>query len=115
MHLWKQEMREMEALCAWFPGDRQACAQARDGMAMIFRVYLRDPRRAIVLSNGVLSEFPDQPESRAGALLTKAEAFRDLRDEPQSRDAYNEIVRLYGAIEWARNAAEQRLQELDRQ
>jgi hypothetical protein len=104
----------MAALCAWFPADRQAYAQARDGMAWISRVCLRDPRRAVALSNRVLLEFPDQAESCAGALLTKAEAFRDLKDEAQSREAYDEIVRLYGAIEWAKTAAQQGLQEWDR-
>jgi membrane protease YdiL (CAAX protease family) len=115
MHLWKQEIREMEALCAWFPNDRPACAQARDGIAMIFRVYLRDPRRAIVQCNEVLSEFPDQPESCAGVLLTKAEAHQDIGDQQQCREAYSEIIRRYGVLEWARTAAEQGLQELDRQ
>ncbi len=112
LHLWKQEIRAMEAVCAWFPQDRRACARAREGIAMIFRVYLRDPRRAIVQSNWVLSEFPDQTESCAGALFTQADAYRDIGEDQRSREAYREIVRSYGTLEWARKAAEQELQNL---
>ena len=79
---------------------------------MIFRVYLRDPRRAIVQCNGVLSEFPDQSESCANAILTEAGAYQDIGDYERSREAYGQIVQSYGAIEWARNAAERGLQEL---
>jgi membrane protease YdiL (CAAX protease family) len=113
LHLWKQEIRAMEAVCAWFPNDRQACAQARDGIAMIYRVYLRDPRRAIVQANRVLSTYPDQPESCANAALTKADAYRDLGDYAGSRDAFNEVLRVYSAIDWARIAAEEGLKELE--
>lgn len=115
LHLWKQEIRAMEAVGVWFPEDRQACARAREGIAMIFRVYLRDPRRAIVQSNWVLSEFGDQPESCAGAILTKADAYRDIGDHQRSREAYNEIIRSYGSLDWAKSAAEQGLKELDQQ
>jgi membrane protease YdiL (CAAX protease family) len=113
LHLWKQEIRAMEAVCAWYPDDRRACAQAREGIAMIFQVYLRDPRRAIVQCNWVLSEFPDQSESCADAILTEAEAYQDIGDWERSREAYGQIIQSYGAIEWARSAAEQGLRELD--
>ncbi len=113
LHLWKQEIRAMEAVCVWFPEDRRACAQARDGIAMIFQVYLRDPRRAIVQSNWVLSEFPDQAESCAGAILTKANAYRDIGDYQRSRETYHELIRSYGSVDWAKSAAEQGLKELE--
>lgn len=114
LHLWKQEIREMAAVCAWFPEEKKACALASAGAAMIFRVYLRDPRRAVVWSNWVLSEFPDQVESCAEVLLTKAEAYQDIGDDEHCRETYGEIIQSYGAVEWARNAAEQGLRALDK-
>jgi membrane protease YdiL (CAAX protease family) len=113
LHLWKQEIRALEAVGAWFPQDRRACADARAGIAWVFRTYLRDPRRSIVQCNGVLSEFPDQPESCAGALLTRAEAYRDLGDDPKSQAAYEEVVHVYSSVDWARAAAEQGLKDLE--
>lgn len=113
MHLWKQEIHAMEAVCAWFPEDRRACARARSAIAMIFQVYLRDPMRAVVEGEWVLSEYEDQPGPCAEALLTIARAYAMLDDLPKSREAYREVLRCYGSFDWARNWAEEELRQLD--
>ncbi len=113
LHLWKQDIRALEAVRAWFPDDRRACADARAGVAWVFRTYLRDPRRSIMHCNWVLSEFSDQPEACADALLTEAEAYHDLGDYPKSRAAYAEILHSYPSVEEARAAAEQGLKDLE--
>lgn len=113
LHLWKQEVWAMEAVCEWFPEDRAACAQARGGIALIFCDYLRDPMRAVVHSDLVLSKYPDQPEACADALLTQARAYFMLRDLARSRNAYAEALRSYAAVEGVKEEAERGLKELD--
>jgi hypothetical protein len=112
-HLWKQEIRAMEAVCTWFPEDRSACAQAQGGIAWIFCTYLKDPMRAVVHSDLVLSRYQDQPESCANALLTKARAYSMLGDSLKSRAAYEEVLRSYAAIDGMKEQAEQGLKELE--
>lgn len=113
LHLWKQEVRAMEAVCEWFPEDRAACAQARGGIALIFCDYLRDSMRAVVHSDLVLSTYPDQPEACASALLTQARAYFMLGDFAKSRDAYAEALRSYAAVDGVKEEAERGLKELD--
>ena len=97
----------------WFPEDRPACAQARGGIALIFCDYLRDPMRAVVHSDVVLSQYPDQPEACADALLIQARAYFMLRDLARSRDAYEEALRSYAPVEGVKDEAERGLKELD--
>jgi hypothetical protein len=113
LRLWKQEVRAMGAVLVWFPEDRTACAKAQDGIAMIYQVYLKDPRRAVVHGNWVLSEYPDQPESCAGAILTIARAYAMLDDLPKSRAAYGEVLRSYASLSWAKEQAEEELKALE--
>ena len=81
---------------------------------MIYQVYLKDPRRAIVHGNWVSSQYPDQPESCAGALLTIARAYVMLDDLPKARAAYGEVLRKYSSPSWAREQAVEELKELAR-
>jgi len=81
---------------------------------MIYQIYLNDPRRAVVHGNWVLSEYPDQPESCAGALLTIARAYVMLDDLPKGRAAYSEVLRIYSSQSWAREQAIEELRELAR-
>ena len=83
------------------------------GIAMIFCDYLRDPMRAVVHSDLVLSGYQDQPESCANALLTKARAYSMLGDSLKSRAAYEEVLRSYAAIDGMKEQAEQGLKELE--
>jgi membrane protease YdiL (CAAX protease family) len=115
LHLWKQDIRGMGAVLAWFPEDRTACAKAQAGIAMIYYGYLNDPRRAVFHADWVLREYSDQPESCARALLTIARAYAMLEDLPKSRAAYGEVLRSYASLPWAKQQAEEELKALDAQ
>lgn len=114
LRMWKEELRAFQAVCEWFPHDRKACAKSRLGMAMIYRVYLRDLRRAVVESNRILSEFRDQPESCAEALVTRGWAYYELGDYQKARESFQEVFDSYQSYEWVRAAALDGLRVLDR-
>jgi tetratricopeptide (TPR) repeat protein len=115
LHLWKQEIQSLETLCRWFPDDRPVCARARARIAVVYMDCLKDLRRAVVECNRVLSEFPDQPEWCAHVLITRAWAYQQLNEPQKSRDSYREVIDTYSHVEWAREAAEQGLKQLEDQ
>jgi hypothetical protein len=81
---------------------------------MVYRVYLRDPRRAVVESDRILSRFRDQPESCAEALVTRGWAYYELGDHEKSRESFQEVCDSYQSYESARAAALDGLRALDR-
>lgn len=113
LRMWKKEIQAFEAVCKWFPDDRQACAKARSGIAWIYEFYLRDSRRAVVESDHVLSEFRDQPEVCAQALITRGWSYFDLGEFDMSRASFQEVVDSYPSYEWAQQSAEEGLKMLD--
>jgi len=113
LRMWKKELRAMQAVCDWFPSDREACAQARVGIVTIYFYYLRDFRRAVVESDRILSEFGDQPEACAQALLRRGWSYYELGDHQMSRKSFKEIIDSYSSFEWAREAALEELKMLD--
>jgi len=113
LRLWKKEIQAFEAVCKWFPDDRQACAKARYGVAWIYETYLRDPRRAIVESNRILSEFKDQPEVCAEALITRGWSYYDLGELEMSRASFQEVIDSYQSCDWAQQEAAEGLKVLD--
>ena len=113
LRMWKKELRALQAVCEWFPRDREACAQARVGIVTIYLYYLRDFRRAVVESDRILSEFGDQPEACAQALLRRGWSYYELGDRQMSRKSFQEIIDSYSSFEWVREAALEELKVLD--
>lgn len=113
LRMWKKEIQAFQAVCKWFPDDRQACAKARSGIAWIYESYLRDPRRAVVESDHVLSEFRDQPEVCAQVLITRGWSYYNLGELDMSRASFQEVVDSYPSYEWAQQAAAEGLKLLD--
>lgn len=113
LRMWKEELRAFQAVCEWFPDDRAACAQARVGIVNIYLYYLRDSRRAIVQSDHILSEFEDQPEACAQALLMKGQSYRELDDREMSEQCLREVLKSYPSPEWVQQAALDELAVLD--
>jgi len=113
LRLWKKELRCFEAVCHWFPDDREACSRARIGIAHVYQVYLRDFRRAIVESDRIVSKFKDRPEDCAEALIIRGWSYCELGDHEKSRASFQEVVESYASYEWAREAALIGLKELD--
>jgi membrane protease YdiL (CAAX protease family) len=113
LRMWKKEIQAFEAVCKWFPDDRQACAKAREGIVYIYDSYLMDPRRAIVESNRVLSEFRDQSEVCANVLITRGWSYYNLGELDMSRASFQEVLDSYPSYEWAQQAAVEGLKVLD--
>jgi len=113
--MWKKEIVAMYAVYEWFPEDREACAGASVGIAHIYDVYLRDFRRAIVMSDYVLYEFRDQPEACAKALITRGWSYYEIGDYQRSRESLKEVVDLYPSIEQQYSEALEGLEFLDEQ
>jgi len=113
LHMWKQEIRALQAVCDWFPDDREACAKARAGIVWIYQAYLRDPRRAVVESDRILLEFKDEPEACAQALVTKGWAYYELGNYDQSRESFQDILDSYPGDGWALEAASEGLRALN--
>jgi membrane protease YdiL (CAAX protease family) len=113
LHLWKKEIQAFEAVCKWFPDDRPACAKARCGIAWVYEFYLRDPRRAVIESNRVLSEFRDQPEACADALIIRGWSCYDLDEFDMSRASFQEVIDSYQSYDWVQQEAAEGLKVLD--
>lgn len=113
LRMWKDELRAFQAVCEWFPDDRAACAQARVGMVNIYLYHLRDFRRAIVQSDRILSEFKDQQEACAQALLGRGWSYYELGDRKMSEQSFREIVESYASLDWAQKVALEELKGLD--
>ncbi|MHC4165862.1 MAG: CPBP family glutamic-type intramembrane protease, partial [Planctomycetota bacterium] len=111
--LWKEEIRGLRAVCEWFPDDRAACAQARLETVHVYLYYLRDLRRAVVQSDRILSEFKEQSEACAQALLMKGQSYRELGDREMSEQCLREVLESYPSPEWVQQAALEELGLLD--
>jgi membrane protease YdiL (CAAX protease family) len=113
LRMWKKEIQAFEAVCKWFPDDRQACAKARLGIAWVYESYLRDPRRAVVEINRILSEFRDQTEVCVEALITRGWSYYDLDEFDMSRASFREVIDSYQSYDWAQQEAAEGLKVLD--
>ncbi|MHC4741188.1 MAG: CPBP family glutamic-type intramembrane protease [Planctomycetota bacterium] len=90
---WKQAVNALEAVCYWFPEDRQACAMARQGIATIYCDYLCDLRRAVNEAERIVSEYPRQKYVCARALAVKGWSHYRLKELQKSREAFNRIIK----------------------
>jgi membrane protease YdiL (CAAX protease family) len=113
LHLWKQGIQALSVVCVWFPADRDVCADAQLGIATVYRVYLRDPRRAIVECNDLSETFGDQPEICAQALSLKGWAYYDLGDYQASRESFQELDRSYSSMDWVPGEVAEALKMLE--
>jgi len=111
---WKREVNAFEAVCYWFPEDKEACAKARLGIATVYCDYLRDYRRAINEAERVLSEYPQQKEICAGALAVKGWSYYGLKYLQKSRETFNRIVNDFNEYEDILHSANQGILQLDK-
>jgi membrane protease YdiL (CAAX protease family) len=110
---WKREAKAFEAVCHWFPEDRQACAKARLGIVVIYSTYLRDYRRAIVQAQQLLQEYTDQREACAEALSRMGWSYYMLRDFNNSRKSFDRVIAEFEEYEYAFISAQQGIEWLN--
>jgi membrane protease YdiL (CAAX protease family) len=111
---WKREVNAFEAVCYWFPEDKEACAKARQGIATVYCDYLKDYRRAINETERILSEYPQQKEVCARALAVKGWSYYRLKYLQKSREAFNRIVKDFNEYEDILHSANQGILQLDK-
>ena len=107
--LWKKEIAAFEKLIEWFPDDRAACANARGGIAYVYTLYLKDYHRAIVHADRVLSEYPEQEDICARALLNKGLSHYMLKELEQAKAAFIRIIENHPKCEYECSEARHRL------
>ena len=111
---WKREVNAFEAVCYWFPDNKEACAKARLGIATVYCDYLKDYRRAINETERVLSEYPQQKEVCARALAVKGWSYYRLKSLQKSRETFNRIVKDFNDYEDILHSANQGILQLDK-
>jgi len=111
---WKREVNAFEAVCYWFPDNKEACAKAREGIATVYCDYLKDYRRAINETERILSEYPQQKDVCASTLAVKGWSYYRLKDFQKSREAFNQIVKDFNEYEDILNSANQGILQLDK-
>ena len=111
---WKREVNAFEAVCYWFPEDKEACAKARLGIATVYCDYLNDCRRAIIETERILSEYPQQKEVCARALVIKGWSCYRLKYLQKSRETFNRIVKDFNEYEDILRSANQGILQLDK-
>lgn len=110
---WKKEANAFNAVWAWFPEDRTACAKAKLGIVTIYLQYLGDYRRAIIGADNLLSQYPEQKEQCASALAKKGWSYYFLRDFQNSRLAFNKVVNEFKEYRDAIESAQKGISGLD--
>lgn len=115
LRLWKQELRAMQAVGELFPDDRAACAKARLGIATIYRFYLRDIRRAVVECDRIVSDFRDDSETCASALVKRGWAYYELRDYQMSLESFRQVLDSYPQCTEQVEAARKGLERLSKE
>lgn len=103
---WKKEANAFNAVCDWFPDDREACAKAKLGIVAIYCNHLRDYRRAVVEADELLARYSDQKEACALAFAYRGWAYYFLRDFEKSKESFKKVIDDFGeydeAVEYAR-------------
>lgn len=89
---WKREANALQAVCVWFPDDRDACAKAKSGVIAIYSTFLKDDRRAVIEADRLISEFPNQEEAVALALTRRGFAYLMLRELEKSRESFEKVI-----------------------
>lgn len=94
----KDEVRALLFVRHRFPDDEEFGAWASLGVAEMYRVELRDPRRAIVVAEELLHE-TDVRETEILALATELCAYSDLGDIDAAHAIADRIEREYADLE----------------
>jgi membrane protease YdiL (CAAX protease family) len=110
---WKREVKAFEAVCYFFPEDREACAKARLGIVVVYSTYLMDYRRAIFQVQQLLQEYTDQREACAEALSRMGWSYYMLRDFNNSRQSFDKVIAEFKECENAFVSAQQGIEWLN--
>lgn len=93
--LWIDTINGLNAVCVWFKEDKEACAKAKVKIADIYYRYLIDIRRAALIADEVLQEYPEYKKECADALVTKGWSYYYLREFKKSRKAFKSVMDEY--------------------
>ncbi len=110
---WKREVKAFEAVCYFYPEDREACAKARLGIVVVYSTYLMDYRRAVVQAQQLLQEYADQKEVCAEALSRMGWSYYMIRDFNNSRQSFDRVVAEFKEYEYAFVSAQQGIEWLN--
>lgn len=110
---WKREIKAFEAVCCFYPEDREACARARLGVVVVYSTYLMDYRRAVVQAQQLLQEYADQKEACAEALSRMGWSYYMLRDFNNSRQSFDRVIAEFKEYEHAFVSAQQGIEWLN--
>ncbi len=91
---WKKEAAAFNAVCAWFPEERAACAQAKVGIVSIYVHSLKDYRRAIIEADDLISKFPDREEEAQIAFSKRGVAYLMIQELEKSRESFERARHL---------------------
>jgi len=111
---WKVETCAFMAVQQWFPKDRVYGAKAQAGIVKINFCWLGDYRRAVVEADKLLTDYPDQAESCAWALIDRGMAYRKVGDLPNSRKSFERVIREYKQVKDACDYARKEMDRRDR-
>jgi hypothetical protein len=111
---WKKEINGFNAVCYWFPGDRNACAKAKVSIVTVYIKSLKDYRRAIVEADRFLMEYPEKNEQFSLALSNKGMAYLMLKDFKTSRTLFNMVIDRFKGHNESYKAAQQGIALLDK-
>lgn len=89
---WKKEAAAFNAVCAWFPEERAACAKAKVGIVSIYVHTLKDYRRAVVEADDLISKFSGREEEVQIALSKRGIAYLMLQDFEKSRQSFERAL-----------------------
>lgn len=111
---WKKEANALQAVCAWFPEDRAACAKAKAGLVAIYFTYLKDHRRAVLEADRVVAEFPEQEEEAAMALSRRGFAYLMLQETEKSRQDFEKVINEFSQYDKPMEEAAKGIEMLER-
>jgi tetratricopeptide (TPR) repeat protein len=111
---WKKEANAFNAVCAWFPEDRTACAKAKMGVIAIYLRQLKDYRRAVVEADRLISEFPDLEEETSAAFSSRGYAYLLLQDLNKARQSFEKVIHDLNQHEKPRQEAEEGIRWLEK-
>ncbi|MDC4203782.1 MAG: type II CAAX endopeptidase family protein [Candidatus Manganitrophus sp.] len=111
---WKKEAVALQAVCVWFPEDREACAKAKSGVVAIYSTFLKDHRRAVIEADRLIAEFPKEEEAVAIALTRRGFAYLMLQDLEKSRESFEKVINEYSQYDQPLEEAAKGIEMLER-
>jgi membrane protease YdiL (CAAX protease family) len=98
LQLRKDQIKAFDAVRERFPEDDPFGARSLLGIQEIYLRHLDDPRRAIITGQKVLTEYRDQKETQAEAVLRIAEAYFRLKQADKAREWIERAESEYGDV-----------------